>query len=113
MSTQITTRPRCAGSTVFPVEQVPHGIAASGILFAIVGGQRTFGRVIMLGLAAIRAAVGKTGLARLQFELFSANDTGFNGIGHSHCVSGNLCPALSTILQKKKSRFVSVLTGRW
>src|SRR5579864_7440577 len=70
----------CSTSTVFAVEQILHGFAAGGI-GASVGLERVAGfgaRTGRIFLAARRAAVGETGLARFQFEFFATNGTDFD-----------------------------------
>ncbi len=72
---------------VFTVEEVAYGLPASGVRlacrFTLVGvhAQLVFGRGCFRG-AALGAAVGETGLIRLEFELFRADGADFDGEGH-------------------------------
>jgi hypothetical protein len=70
-------------SAVFSVEKIPHGFAA-GRVGSLVGLQRVggFSSVGTFFCAAIRAAIGETGLAWFKFEFFSADYAGFDGIRH-------------------------------
>ena len=70
---------------VFAVKQILHGLAAGFVLFAraaaIAGIHAALG-FGLLGLSAVRAAVGKARFPRLEFELFSASNTGFDRVSH-------------------------------
>ena len=72
---------------VFAVEHVADDAAALGVHFAfahegVLRPRRA--RVGLFRFAATGAAVGKPGLAGPQFELLSANDTGFDRESHSN-----------------------------
>ena len=71
---------------VLAIEQLANGAAASVIQFAmgiaLVGIHRKVSATVRLGLTACRATVGETGLVRLQFKLFRANHTNFDGKRH-------------------------------
>jgi hypothetical protein len=81
-------------SSVFAVEEIAHGAAASGVGLAIVlkacwafrGGAFGF------GLAAGRTTVGEAGLIGLQFKLFLADDADSDRERHpgSHDKTGGL-----------------------
>src|SRR5215471_16796622 len=68
--------------TVFSVQQVAHRLPASFVLFARVGGKFALAMIVGFRFAAIGTAVGETGLAGLQFELFSADDANSDGECH-------------------------------
>lgn len=67
---------------IFPVQQVAHRFAASGVRTLVrlqrvggVGAGRFF-------FAAIGTPVGESGLAGLQFEFFAAGHAGFDRVRH-------------------------------
>jgi hypothetical protein len=73
------------GSAFFTIEHVTHCTPASCALFlarALVAEVAT-GFFIRFRFAALGAAIGKAGLAGPQFELFTANDTGFDWESHT------------------------------
>jgi len=69
-------------SAIFPIKQIAHSFAACGIgplvrlerISRVCAGRFLF--------AAIRAAVGKSGLARFKFEFFAADHAGFDRVSH-------------------------------
>src|SRR5882757_7443347 len=74
-------------SAVLAIEQIAHGLAPSLVRFllrlALVGVHAAFGGGFGgFRLATRRAAIGKTGFARLQFELFPAHGADFNRESH-------------------------------
>jgi hypothetical protein len=78
---------RCQPSAVFAIEELADGAAASLIQFAVslacVGIHGTVSATDGFGLAACGTTVGEAGLVRLQFKLFRANDTNFDGERHT------------------------------
>jgi hypothetical protein len=76
-------------SAVFAVEEVAHGFAA-GSVGAFVGLQRVGGFLARrFFFAAIRAAVGEARFAGLEFEFFSADYAGFDGMRHLFMIQGH------------------------
>ena len=72
-------------STVFAVKHVAHCTAAGCALFLarILVAKVAADLFTGFRLAATGAAIGKAGLAGPQLELFTTNDTGFNGKRHT------------------------------
>src|ERR1700690_4504859 len=73
--------------TIFAVKQVAHGLPARLVrfllVFSFVGVHAALGCWFSaLRLAALRAAVGETGLVGLQLKLFTANTANLNGESH-------------------------------
>ena len=73
-------------SAVLAIKQIAHSFAAGGV-GALIGLQR-IGRLRSgrFFFAAIRTAVGESGLAGLEFEFFAADDAGFDGISHAFSI---------------------------
>ena len=74
-------------STVFAIKQVAHRLPSRliglrlGLALVGVHGPLAWG-VGRFGSAAFRAPIGKSGLVRLEFELFFTNDADFDGKRH-------------------------------
>lgn len=69
------------------VEQIAYRLPTRLVHVAISGTQATGRRRIRrFRLAALGATVGKSGLARLQFKLFSANRADFNRKRYSNSI---------------------------
>jgi len=91
--------------TILAVEEVTHRLSPSFVRFhqrPAFGGVHALLRygVNLFGFAALRAAIGKTGFIRLQFELFRANDAQLD----RKCHSGNRIPTHTLELQKTQIR---------
>src|SRR5437868_3117782 len=74
-------------SAIFAIKQVAHGVAAGGVGFALIfalvsvhGTLRDW--VYILGLTALRTAVGEPRLAGFEFELLAAGYAGFDRESH-------------------------------
>ena len=68
-------------SAIFAIEEIAHGFASGGV-GAFVGLQRIGGFLRAFFFAAVGAAVGESGFAGFEFELFTADYAGFDGIRH-------------------------------
>ena len=73
-------------SAVFAIKQIAHCFPAGGV-GPLVGFERISG--VCAGrflFAAIRTAIGKSGLTRFEFEFFSADHARFDGMGHKEMI---------------------------
>lgn len=84
-------RRRVPGLAVLSVQQIPYGLAALGVHFAV----RLFARLAAFGFfftsilcAALRAAISVTGLARPQFELLSTHNARLDRESHNRTIIG-------------------------
>jgi hypothetical protein len=73
-------------SALFFVQHVPHSLAAGRIQLRVGARKSALVGVFLFRFAAGRAAIGKAGLVRLQFEFITTNGAGTDGEWHNRFI---------------------------